>query len=727
MRLPAATSEPSQLSALFEPRSVALIGASADPQSISARPLRLMRQHGYAGRLYPVNPKYAELQGLRVYPSIGAVPERVDLALVVVPAARVPGVLEECAAAGVGAAIVITSGFAESGPGGRELQQRVAEVVARTGLRVCGPNSEGLYNPAAGVCATFSPAVDPEHGFKPNPGPAGPIAIVSQSGGLAFALLNHAQDRGLGVGAVVSTGNEVDLGWADYVEYLLDQPSTRVVLGFVEALRQSGRLVGLARKAARLEKPILIAKIGRSEVGRRAAASHTASLVGTDAAYAGAFAQLGIVRVDDVDEMLDLAAYFSIGHLPAGRRVAVLTASGGAGAWVADLCAARGLALPEPDAADQAVIRSFIPAYGSTRNPVDITAQAVLEGGFERALGLLAQSAAFDTVVAVGTLVREERFFQTFAELQRIAAGAPAAIVYFSYTRASPAVVSALAGLGIPCFSTPGRTARALSAAVAYAEFLPRVDEIALLASDRQPAGRWPVPAARLSEAGARAYVAPLGIPSPADCLARTVDEAVAGFASLGGAPVALKVQSPDLAHKSDAGGVRLNLRDAASVAAAFVAIVDATRAAQPLATIEGVLVQRMAPDGIEAFVGARREPVLGALVVVGLGGLDVESVGDVAMRLAPVSLAEAHAMLAELRGSARLRGTRGRPAADVDALARAVVSLSELAAGLPGEVASVEINPLLVLPAGAGVLMLDVAIEVDLDTDTSSQHSRGG
>jgi acetate---CoA ligase (ADP-forming) len=716
MSLPATASD---LTPLFEPRSVALIGASADPQSISARPLRLMQQHGYAGRLYPVNPKYDELQGLPVYPSIAAVPERVDLALVVVPASVVAAVLEECAAAGVPCAVVITSGFAESGQPGRELQQRIAEVVARTGLRVCGPNSEGFFNPARGVCATFSPAVDPEHGFSltPNPSPAsaGAIAIVSQSGGLAFALLNHAQDRGFGVGAVVSTGNEVDLGWADYVDDLLDQPATRVVLGFVEAVRQSRRLVEVARKAARLEKPILIAKIGRSEVGRRAAASHTASLVGTDAAYSGAFRQLGILRVDDVDEMLDLAAYFSVGRLPAGRRMAVLTASGGAGAWLADLCAVRGLELPEPHPADQAVIRSFIPAYGSVRNPVDITAQAVLGGGFERALGLLAHSSAFDTVVAVGTLVREERFFETFLELQKTVEGSDASVVYYSYTRASPAVLGALAGLGIPCFSTPGRTARALSAAVEYAEFLERVDTVALFADPHpRPLQEGEGVMAPLSEAGARAYLAPLGIPSPADCLARTADEAVACFAGLGGEPVALKIQSPDLAHKSDVGGVRLGVRDAASVATAFVEILDSVRAARPRASIEGVLVQRMAPEGIEAFVGARREPVLGALVVVGLGGLDVEALRDVTVRLAPVSLTEAHAMLGELRGSTILHGARGRPSADVEALARAVVSISEMAAALPPNVASVEINPLLVLPAGLGVLMLDVAIEIE-------------
>src|SRR5438445_1486263 len=310
------------LRVLFEPRSVALIGASADPSSISGRPLRLMREHRYQGAVYPVNPKYQELAGLQVYPSIGAVPQAVDLALVVVPAQAVAGVLRECAAAGVGCAVVITSGFAESsasGAKGKELQKDIADVVARSGLRVCGPNSEGIFNPAVGLCATFSPAVDPEHGFVPASAGAqpGPIAVVSQSGGLAFALLNHAEDRGLAVGSVISTGNEVDLGWCEYVDYLLDQPRTRVILGFVESFRQPERLIAVAHKAARLAKPIVLAKMGRTDAGRRAAASHTASLVGSDAAYSAAFRQLGILRVVDVDEILDLAAYFLVGRLPA--------------------------------------------------------------------------------------------------------------------------------------------------------------------------------------------------------------------------------------------------------------------------------------------------------------------------------------------------------------------------------------------------------------------------
>ena len=693
----------SGLRALFAPRSVALIGASADPISISARPLRLLRQHGFAGDLYPVNPKYTELEGLRVYSAIAEVPTQVDLALIAVPASSVARVLEECAAADVRCAVVITSGFAESGSAGAQLQQQIQDLIAHGHMRICGPNSEGLYVPSSALCATFSPAVDPEHGYEPD-NTGGPIAIVSQSGGMGFALLNHAQDRGLKVGAVVSTGNEVDLTWADYVDYLLDQAEVRVVLGFVEAMREPARLIQVARKAARLKKPLVVAKIGRSEAGKRAAASHTASLVGADAAHTAAFRQLGMLRVDDVDEMLDLAAYFSTARLPTGKRVAVLTASGGAGAWLADACAVRGLALPAPSSEVQTAIGAFIPTYGSVANPVDITAQAVLSGGYEQALGLLAQSRGFDTVVAVATLVREERFFETLPELKQAIREAPAVVVYYSYTRPSPRVIETLAELGVPCFSTPGRTARAVGAAADHAAFLSRMDDVAVFTEPAPAAEQWPEISGPLSERGARAYLSPLGIASPLDRLACSADEAVASFASLGSQPVALKVQSPQINHKADVGGVKLGLATADQVRDAFAAVA----ASVPPPVLEGVLVQRMAPPGVEAFVAARREPLLGPLVVVGLGGTEVEALRDVAMRLAPVSLAEAHAMIDELRGGSLLRSR-----ADVSALAAAVVRLSELAAGLPPGISNVEINPLLVLPRGQGVLMLDAAVEL--------------
>jgi len=461
------------LGAFFNPRSIALIGASADPLSISARPLRMLVQHGFGGALYPVNPRHTELQGLRVYPTIGAVPEAVDLALVAVPATLVPGVVGECAASDVRYAIVLSSGFAEVGADGERLQAALADAIAGTQLRVSGPNAEGFFYPRSRVCATFSPAVDPEHGYvMPT---AGSIAVVSQSGGLGFALLNRGRDVGLTCGAVVSTGNEVDLGWLDYVDYLLDDPDIRVILGFVEGLRDVDRLARVASKAARGKKPIIVAKMGRSEAGRRAASAHTGSDTGDEAAYAALFHELGIPRVDDVDDMLDLATMLSIGRLPAGRRLALLTTSGGAGAWLADACSARDFLMPLPNAEVQAEIASFIPSYGSVGNPIDITAQAVFTGGFHRALGLLAHSADYDAVACVGSMVREDHFFSTLPELREAIAASTSSIVFYAYTQPSRAIIGALAELGIPCYPTPVRAARALAGAAWYREFLDRV------------------------------------------------------------------------------------------------------------------------------------------------------------------------------------------------------------------------------------------------------------
>jgi len=458
------------LRSFFAPRSIALIGASADPLSISARPLRMLTQHGYAGALYPVNPRYSELDGRSVYASIKDVPQPVDLALVAVPATVVPNVLEECAAAGVGYAAVLSSGFSETGADGQRLEAAIADIVARTSLRVNGPNAEGFFYPAARVCATFSPAVDPEHGYTMQA--PGPVAVVSQSGGLGFALLNRGKDMGLTCGAVVSSGNEVDLGWLDYVDYLLDEPSIKVILGFVEGLRDRHRLTEVAHKAARLRKPIVVAKMGRSEVGRRAAAAHTGSDTGSEIVYSELFRTLGILRVDDVDDLLDLAVFFSFGQLPRGRRLAVLTTSGGAGAWLSDACAERGFAMPLPPATIQDEIRSFIPTYGSVGNPIDITAQAVFGGGFERALGLLAHSDSYDVVAGVGSMARQDRFMKSLPDLRAATQDSPATLLFYAYTQPSPEVVAGLGGLGIPCYPTPVRAARALAGALWYRDFL---------------------------------------------------------------------------------------------------------------------------------------------------------------------------------------------------------------------------------------------------------------
>lgn len=708
------------LSSFFKPRSIAIIGASANPATIGGRPLRILIQHGYAGALFPVNPRYRELEGRAAYPSIGAVPEPVDLAVVIVPARLVPGVLEACAAAGVRYAMVISSGFAESGAEGRALQEQIRALVGRTPMRVCGPNCEGFFNLVDRVPVTFSPAIDPERGFRG--ARAGSIGIVSQSGGLGFALFNRGLELGLGFSTMISTGNEVDLEALDYVDSMLDDPNTQVVLAFIEAFRHGRRLIATARKAAERGKPLVVAKVGRSEAGRRSAASHTGSLAGSDEAYAAAFRQLGVVRVEDVEEMLDAAAYFSVGRLPPGRRVVVLTPSGGAGTWLADACAAQGLDLPAPEDAIQAEIGGFLPPYGSTSNPVDITAGVASQGGLDRSLELLIGSRRCDAIVIVSTLAAMDYFRPAVPDLRRIADSTDKALVYYSYTSPRPEAIEALRELGIPCYGTPLRTARALAWAAWYRAFLDGRGDVRVLHGERQTpsAGHTPVLSRRdgtsVIEVEARACLAPCGIPAPAEGLAHSADEAVRLLRSLGG-PVALKVQSPDLPHKSDVGGVRLGLAHEAAVRAAYAAIMAAVAARHPEAEVRGVLVQRMVEDGVEMILGARIDPDFGPLVLVGLGGVFVEVFHDVSPRLAPVSRVEAAAMVEGLRGAPLLRGARGRPPADVPALVEAIVRFSELAAGLPPGVAAVEINPLLVRPEGQGVVMVDARVEGDVPT----------
>jgi acyl-CoA synthetase (NDP forming) len=692
------------LDAFFQPRSIAVVGASADASSISGRPLRLLRQRGYRGAIYPVNPRHAELEGLRCYPRISDPPGPVDLAVVVVPARRVSGVVRECAAAGVRYAMVLSSGFDEAGPEGRALQAELSAAVAGSSLRICGPNCEGFYNAHTGLAVGFSPALDPDRGFSKSaptaPTGSGPVAIVAQSGGQGFALLRRGMERGLRFSLVVSTGNDADLGWSDYVDYLLDDPSTRVILGFVEGLRDARRLIGVAARAAALGKPLVIAKIGRSVAGQRAAMSHTGNLVGSDDAYSAAFRQLGVVRVDDVDEMLDVAAYFSHGRLPAGRRVAILTASGGAGAWLADAAVAQRLELPPLEPTLEAELRTFIPTYASTANPVDITAQAVYDGGYERALRLLARSGRFDAIVSAVSLAGEHHASELTARLTEALDGVDTPLVYYAYTSPGRTTLESLAELGIPCYPTPARAARALAWAASYAEFRRRKAQVALL---------WPVPAGETLEPEPTQLLAAAGIPELAGRSARTPDQAAAIHARLGG-PVALKLISPELTHKTDVGGVRLNLTSACEVRAAF----DEVLASAGSHHVEGVLVQAMAPAGVELILALKRDPALGPLILVGMGGTLVELLSDRSFRLAPISPVEARAMLDELRGAPLLRGFRGRPPADMPALVDALVRLSEVALRLPDHVLAFEINPLLVLPVGSGIVAVDTRLDLE-------------
>jgi len=446
------------LSNLLQPQSIAVIGASANSAVISGMPLRILAQHGYRGAVYPVNPRHAELAGLACYPHIGAVPEPVDLALVVVHADAVPEVVAGCGAAGARFVVVISSGFAEQDPGGARQRALREACGGYPRMRLLGPNSEGLMNVVDRIPVTFSPTVDRERGLRRLR--TGDVAVVSQSGGLGFALFNDGLERGLGFSHVVSTGNELDLDLADVAEHLAADPSTRVLLLFLEGLPDPSRLADVAAVARDTGTRVIVAKAGASPAGRRAALAHTAHEAGADGAYAELFARHGIVRARDQEHIVDLAMAFSRAKPPRGNRVGVLTTSGGAGTWLADDLAAAGLGVPLLGAATQQRLRALIPAYGSPANPVDATAQVFSGGGIGPVLDALAGSGEVDAIACVLTLADAHRI-----ELERPALAATAArlpLVVYSYTRPADRSIDALADLGIAYFTSGARTAAAL-------------------------------------------------------------------------------------------------------------------------------------------------------------------------------------------------------------------------------------------------------------------------
>ncbi|HKM61852.1 MAG TPA: acetate--CoA ligase family protein [Acidisphaera sp.] len=690
-----------RLHELLSPRSVAIVGASPDATRIRGALLHMLRKNGFPGAIYPVNPSYPEIGGLRCYPSAAAIGENVDLALVAIPAAAVPDALEACAAAGVRNAVIISSGFAEDAEAPPDLQDRIAAIARRTGMRVCGPNGEGFFNEVARVTATFSPAV--EHlDDAPLVATRRRVGVISQSGGIGFAFYNRGRALGLPFSSIVSTGNEADLTASDFFAHMAEDPQTGGILLFLESIRDPALFRAAATAAREAGKPVVAIKIGRSAAGRQAAASHTASLTGWDAGYDALFRRYGIAVAADLDEALAMMGALMTNPRATGRRVAILTISGGGGVLAADVFAAAGLEVPELSADTQARIRAFIPSYGSARNPVDLTAQGAHGGGTLRAAALLMDDDAVDMIAIVTSLANPTRPTLDGPTLRDLVARQRKPVLVYSYTLPSELGLRTLADAGVVVTTSMALTARAARA----------------LVETRKPVtvrrGALPVAVAErlrgtgvLAEHAAKHVLREYGIavgPSRLVTDARGLDDAAAlGF------PLALKIQSPDIVHKTEAGGVRLGIADRAALQAAFYDVLDAARRHAPDVRVGGVLVERMAPRGREMIVGVVRDPVVGPVVTLGAGGTEAELFRDVAHRLAPVDEQEAHDMLAELRAAPLLHGWRGAPAADVAALTRLVALVSQL--GAAEQVAELELNPVIVHAAGQGCTIADALI----------------
>jgi acyl-CoA synthetase (NDP forming) len=696
---------------LLWPDSIAVIGASADTASISGRPVRILRQLGYAGRVYPVNPKYERILDLQVFPSVTAIPAPVDLAIIAVPARMVPEVLLGCAAARVATAVVFSAGFSEV-PGGGE--EREAELVANarvSGLRFLGPNSEGFINMIGMVPAGFSPTIDPDRGLQSLQ--AGNIAVVAQSGGVGFGLFNEGLSRGLGFSYVVSTGNEADLESLDFLEYFLQDEGTRVVLMFVEGFKRARRFPELAARAARLGKPLVVAKVGRSAAGRQASASHTAHLAGRDTAYDAVFRRWGVWRAVDQEDAVDKALAFARAPLPRGKRTAIVTFSGGAGVWMADAVEEAGLETPVLSDHLQEKLRELIPSYGSPANPVDVTAQVVdTAGGVVPVLETVLGSDEVDMLVLITTLASVEALTREEERLRRLITVSDKPILVYGYTHPSPESVEVLSRLGLAWFPSSTRTARAARQLYDYGAFLHRRQGGQLgpeLVSPQRVKG--PLAEGTLVEFRAKKLLRGWGLPTPRGTLVTTPDEAAEAARALK-APVAVKVQSASLVHKTDVGGVALGLETPEAVREAAQRVLAQVHEARPDAFVEGLLVEEMAKPGGEMILGALDDPDFGPLVMVGVGGADAELLADTAFAPSPLNEDEALELITSLRGVGLISGREGREDADIHALADALAKLSQLAAAHAGAFVAIDLNPVVVHRAGRGVTVVDAVFE---------------
>jgi acetyltransferase len=708
----------SDLRPLFSPDSVAIIGASGDTRTLRGRTTEFLIAHGYPGRVYPVTRSQPEVFGLKSYASVAELPEAPDLAVVVVPAAYVAPTIEECGKKGVRAAVVISSGFAEEhGEDAQARDRALREVIERYGILVCGPNSEGIVNPLKPLVATFSPVFhDPQQSLFPASSKSRAIAVSCQSGALTFAFLSRGRPRQLRFTYQASAGNQICLEAHDYLEWLVQSDGADVFIAYLESIRDPARFRAVADKAAEAKKPVILAKVGRSEAGRRAAASHTGSLAHMGAVDDAIFRHHGIIRGDDLDHVLDIAAAFAFCKLPKGNRVAVITGSGGSAVWMADILTAHGLELPVLEAELQARLMALLPSYASAQNPVDATAQAIHEVGYAKLVEIVRESRRIDTILLIGSLANEATAKTRAEELAAVTGTTEQPILLSTYTTASEGAMAAFAEAGIPCYTSMPSCARAIRALVDYGHFQerrrrrqvvpPTEPGIRKVAGDALRASHFRI----LPEVAAKGVLATYGVPRPPEEIAENEDEAVAVAARIGGA-VALKVQSRAITHKTEAGAVALGVRGEAAVREAYRLVLANAAEAAPDARIDGVMVQQMAPPGIEVILGVNRDPDFGPMLMVGLGGIHVEVLRDVVFSPVPIASDEALDLLGALKGAAVLDGVRGAARADKAALAEVIAALSRFAADHAGLIDEIDLNPVIVHAKGQGVSVVDALI----------------
>jgi acetyltransferase len=695
------------LEPLFQPRAVAVLGASRKPDKVGHALVANLLRSGFEGRIVPVNPQADEILGLKCYPNLEAYGGPIDLGIIVVPPPAVKDAIQSCIRAGARYVTVITAGFKEVGPEGAALEQEVVNLCRSQGVRLMGPNCLGILNTHHRMNATFAPAVPPP----------GNISVISQSGALCVAILDWAAQQRLGMAKVVSIGNKADLNEADFLQALAEDPDTGVVAGYLESITDGNKFLRIAEEAAS-RKPVVILKVGVTKAGAKAASSHTGSLAGADIAYGAAFKRAGVIRAENFESLFDYALALASQPLPAGNRVAVITNAGGPGIMAADAAETLGLKMVTPGEAARARLRQFLPAAASVNNPVDVIGDATPER-YVQALAVLQEEPDIDALVVV---VTPQNMTQPPVLAQQLAATHNRKKPLLTAFMGGDAIAEAKAVLmaaGIPNYPSPERAMHALRALCDYAAWRRRPPRIVT----RFPVNRRRVD--RILQMQIRSGLAQVGEVEAKEILraydfnildgqlARTADEAVE-VAERIGYPVVLKISSPDILHKSDFGGVRINLANAEQVRDAFDLMMLRIQRRAPHAHLRGAYVEKMGQRGREVILGMTRDPQFGPMLMFGLGGIFVEVMKDVTFHLAPITADEAMQMLKGTRSYALLRGARGQAPVDLEAIAAALQRISQLATDYP-QILELDINPFIVGPVGVEPYVADARMTLRL------------
>ena len=706
--------EYSNLEPLFRPKSIAIIGATEDPKRVAGLPLKYAIDHGYKGKLFPVNPNRDTVLGLKCYPSVLDIPEEVDAAVIVVPAGVVPDMIEQCAKKGVKAVVIGVSGFAEFDEEGRKRQDRIVEIARQSGMRICGPNTNGLLNVHEGISLGYS--------FAQEVAIPGGLGYVTQSGALLSATVPRFARRNVGMSYFVGAGNQADLEVFDFVRYLIDDPKTKAIAVYVEGFNDPRKFPEVAELALEKGKPIAMLKVGRSELAVKAAKSHTGSLVGSDAVVDAICKQKGIARVDDFDELIAVSSVFLKCNLPKGNRVGVISSSGGAIGMIADRTMGVDLRFVDVSDKTKKEASKVLPWYGEFKNPFDIAgagSRATQDIDLARAaVNFVLNDENIDILLAVITPM-DRRGTQNYLQ----------AIVEASKTSEKPVILfSPMASLreeedeifargDIPMLTDSAECAKALDALIKFSRALERRREskeasgpsVSINVKDIEK-GLQKLGRKILSENESKELLSQYGILSTEEALAGTSEEAVKIAAKIG-YPVVLKVDSPDIPHKTEAGVIKIGISNKSELIDAYNGIMGNAKKYAPEAKIRGVLVQEMVSNAREVIVGLSYDPQFGPVIMFGLGGIFVEVFKDVSLRTAPLTRADAEDMIKEVKGYETLKEFRGKPEADVEGIVDVLIKVSRLATDLGDVLSEIDINPLMVLDKGKGVKAADALV----------------